>query len=174
MTLPLVEELVPAPDPWDVARRLAHLPHLLFLDSADAHPELGRYSYVTADPADILIRPAPADSSEDVFWDDRFDCARVVRPNIPDLPPFIGGWAGLFGYHLGRAFERQPAPRRDEFKVPDMAVGVYDWVVSFDHLTRRAWLVSTGIEPEDQFPLRRRARAETRLEHVRFLLGSAP
>ena len=29
MSLPLVEELVPAPDPWDVARRLAHLPHLL-------------------------------------------------------------------------------------------------------------------------------------------------
>src|SRR5689334_5105646 len=32
--VPLVEELTPAPDPWDVARRLAHLPHLLFLDSA--------------------------------------------------------------------------------------------------------------------------------------------
>ena len=45
MTLPLVEELVPAPDPWDVARRLAHLPHLLFLDSAEFHPELGRSSF---------------------------------------------------------------------------------------------------------------------------------
>src|SRR5438067_1502405 len=58
MTLPLVEELVPAPDPWDVARRLAHLPHLLFLDSAEFNADIGRYSYVTADPVDILIRPA--------------------------------------------------------------------------------------------------------------------
>src|SRR5690349_8484806 len=47
---PLVVELVPAPDPWDVARRLAHLPYLLFLDSAERHDERGRYSYVAADP----------------------------------------------------------------------------------------------------------------------------
>jgi para-aminobenzoate synthetase component 1 len=175
MTLPMVEELVPAPDPWDVARRLAHLPHLLFLDSAELHPLLGRYSYVTADPVSNLIRPAPADSSEDVFWDDRFDCARIDRPNMPELPPFIGGWAGLFGYHLGRAFERQPPPRRDEFQVPDMAIGVYDWVISFDHLTRRAWLVSTGIEPEDQFPHQQLGRAEARQVYIRDLLnGTLP
>src|SRR5437763_1555185 len=31
---PLVEELTPAPDPWEAARRLAGHPHLLFLDSA--------------------------------------------------------------------------------------------------------------------------------------------
>jgi para-aminobenzoate synthetase component I len=168
---PLVEELVPAPDPWDVARRLAHLPHLLFLDSADVHPELGRYSYITADPVDILIRPAPADPSVDVFWDDRFDCARVDRPDIPDLPPFIGGWAGLFGYHLGRAFERQPPPRRDEFQVPDMAVGVYDWVISFDRLTGRAWIVSTGILPEDSYPRDMPARAAWRRGQVRDWLA---
>jgi para-aminobenzoate synthetase component 1 len=165
--VPLVEELIPAPDPWDVARKLAHLPHLLFLDSAEAHRDRGRYSYVTADPVDILIRPAPANASEDVFWDDRFECARVARPDIPDLPPFIGGWAGLFGYHLGRAFERQPPPRRDEFQVPDMAVGVYDWVVSFDRLKGRAWLVSTGIWPEDPTPHLQPGRAGTRLTVVR-------
>ena len=38
---PLVEELIPCPDPWDVARKLAHLPHLLFLDSAEPHPDGG-------------------------------------------------------------------------------------------------------------------------------------
>src|SRR5256885_1767349 len=91
-----------------------------------APPSVGR----PPAPVDILIRPAPADASVDVFWDDRFNCERVDRPDVPGLPPFIGGWAGLFGYHLGRAFERQPPPRRDEFQVPDMAVGVYDWVVS--------------------------------------------
>ena len=74
----------------------------------------------------------------------------MTRPDIPDLPPFIGGWAGLFGYHLGRAFERQPLPHRDDFQVPDLAVGVYDWVISFDHFSGRAWLISTGIQPEDE------------------------
>ena len=171
---PLFEELIPAPEPWDVARKLAHLPHLLFLDSADPHPDRGRYSYVTADPVDILIRPAPADSSEDVFWDDRFDCVAVARPDFPELPPFIGGWAGLFGYHLGRAFERQPLPRRDDFEAPDVAIGVYDWVISFDHSTGRAWIVSTGVEPEDSFPDERLTRADVRLQAVKALLANDP
>ena len=64
---PLVEELIPSPDPWDVARKLAHLPYLLFLDSADPHPVLGRYSYVAADPVDIVIRRAPADTWKTFF-----------------------------------------------------------------------------------------------------------
>ncbi|MHB1571686.1 MAG: hypothetical protein ACYC0H_21120, partial [Solirubrobacteraceae bacterium] len=51
---PLVEELTPWLDPWDVCRRLASLPHLLFLDSAADHPQLGRYSFVAADPFDWL------------------------------------------------------------------------------------------------------------------------
>jgi para-aminobenzoate synthetase component I len=172
--VPLVEELIPAPEPWDVARRFAHLRHLLFLDSADPHPILGRYSYVTADPSDILILPAQADSTENIFWCDQFDCAPIARPAIPELPPFIGGWAGLFGYNLGRAFERQPPPRQDDFQVPDMAVGVYDWVVSFDRLTGRAWLISTGVCPEDPFPDERLTRADGRLCAVKALLANEP
>ena len=171
---PLVEELVPCPDPWDVARRLAHLPHLLFLDSAERHPDRGRYSYVAADPVDILNRAAPADPSEDVFWDDRFDCLPILRPDIPELPPFIGGWAGLFGYHLGRAFDRQLAPRTDEFSAPDLAVGVYDWVISFDHATGRAWVVSTGVVPEDSFPEDAPTRADYRLASILDLLRNGP
>src|SRR3954464_5429704 len=84
---PLVEELRPAPDPWDVARRLAHLPHLLFLDSADQHPERGRYSYVAAAPVRFLSRSAPAAPTEDVFRDALFDYAPVARPDVAGLPP---------------------------------------------------------------------------------------
>src|SRR5579884_2427619 len=51
---PFVEEVTPWLDPWEVCRRLGHLPHLLFLDSAASHPTLGRYSFVTADPFDWL------------------------------------------------------------------------------------------------------------------------
>ena len=59
---PLVVELVPAPDPWAVARRLAHLPHLLFLDSAEQHADRGRYSYVAADPP-VRIMGGTGDTS---------------------------------------------------------------------------------------------------------------
>ena len=142
---PLVRELVPASDPWHVARRLAHLPRLLFLDSAEKHPTRGRYSYVAADPSEWVTTPAKlADLSEP-------ERRRGFTPP-PDwrsgsdisLPPFLGGWAGLFGYGLGREIERIPAPRADEFRVPDMAVGRYDSVVAFDHAADRAWLVGRG------------------------------
>ncbi len=125
----IVEELIPCPDPWHIARKLAHLPHLLFLDSADRHPERGRYSYVTADP---------------VAWFRAFD--PIIQPAIyertPELPPFQGGLAGLFGYGLGRQFEAIPGHRIDDLATDDVALGHYDFVVAFDHHQRRAWIVA--------------------------------
>lgn len=43
--------------------------------------------------------------------------------------PFIGGAIGLFGYDLGRRFERLPATAEADIAVPDMAVGIYDWAL---------------------------------------------
>ena len=132
----LAVELCPAPDAWSVARRLSHLPHLLFLDSSERHPDRGRYSYVMAEPAEWLSRSAcePGEHSLE------------PRERIPGLPPFQGGVAGLFGYGLGREFERVPAAKADEFRVPDRATGLYSWVVSFDHESDRAWLVADSPE----------------------------
>src|SRR5437763_14165882 len=52
--VPLVEELSPAPEPWEAFQRIAALPHPLFLDSALNDPSLGRYSFLTADPFEWL------------------------------------------------------------------------------------------------------------------------
>src|SRR5204862_900816 len=90
---------------------------------------------------------------------------RYRAASLPGLPPFQGGAAGLFGYDLCHHIEKLPRPRCDEFQVPDLAVGFYDWVLAFDHLAQRAWLISTGF-PETE-PRRRRRRAEKRLAEVR-------
>src|SRR5207248_393716 len=89
------------------------------------------------------------------------------------------GLAGLFGYGLNRTLEaRVPADRFDEFPSPKLALGVYDWVVSFDHETRRAWLVSTGFADGDIGPeWERHVQAEYRQGEILKLLrsrGSAP
>jgi para-aminobenzoate synthetase component 1 len=133
---PLVEELIPCPDPWDVARKLAHLPHLLFLDSADPHPERGRYSYVMANPFGTIVTD----------WD---GCAQMLRlpsrvRGLPELPPFQGGYAGFIGYEHGRHFDRMPNARSDDFRAPPFALFWYDLVVSVDHAQGRAWVVSSG------------------------------
>jgi para-aminobenzoate synthetase component 1 len=176
---PLVEELTPTPSAWDVCVRLARLPRLLFLDSADTGGALGRYSFITADPF-AWLRSRGRDIWENGSRLDDTDPFAVLAERLacwpstalPGLPPFQGGAAGLFGYDLCHHLERLPRPRFDEFEIPDLAVGFYDWVVAFDHHERRAWLISTGL-PETE-PLWQQRRAEERLRAVRTLLQGGP
>ncbi len=158
---PLAVELVPAPDSWAVARKLAHLPHLLFLDSAEKHTDRGRYSYVSADPYGI---------SSDFAGRRQMEMSPRRIATLPGLPPFQGGHAGLFGYGLGRLLENIPAARGDEFAVQDLVLGCYDWIASFDHQERRAWLVSTG-EMGAELP-KQPERARSRLRDALAVLRS--
>jgi para-aminobenzoate synthetase component I len=93
---------------------------------------------------------------------------RYEADSLEGLPPFQGGAAGLFGYDLCHCLERLPRPRFDEFRIPDLAVGIYDWVISFDHRTQRAWLISTGFPETDR--RRRHRRAARRLAAVKRLI----
>jgi para-aminobenzoate synthetase component 1 len=173
----LAYRLTPAPDPFECFEKLAGLPHTLFLDSSLRHPELGRYSYITGDPFDWLsVRAgnkqldAAAASGQvaDPFalLGERLGLLKQNRR--PDLPPFQGGAAGLFGYDLCRYLERLPPPRRDDFCVPELAIGFYDWVIAFDHPRKAAWIVSTGFPERDEQDKVNRARR--RLREIRHWL----
>jgi para-aminobenzoate synthetase component I len=162
---PLVEELPSSLDPWEAAQRLAHCDHLLFFDSASNNSPVGRYSYVTADPFQrISARQARFDPLAHLA--ERLALFRTET--VPGLPPFQGGAGGLFAYDLCHHVERLPRPRVDDFRFPDLAIGLYDWVAAFDHHEGRAWLISTGL-PETG-PARRRLRAARRLRTVQAWL----
>jgi para-aminobenzoate synthetase component I len=170
--VPVVKEITPCADPWEVCRRLASLPHLLLLESALGHSTLGRYSFVAADPfhwlqgrGSLLVEGAGEPYRADPFAVLRQLLEQWRVETIADLPPFQGGAAGLFGYDLCHHIERLPRPRRDEFETPDLAIGFYDWVIAFDHVRRRSWIISTGL-PETE-PARRRQRARQRLAQIR-------
>jgi para-aminobenzoate synthetase component 1 len=169
---PLFEEMTGL-DAWEACCKLADAPHLLFLDSAQ-HSGLGHYSYVTADPftwltaRDRRIHEAGAAlTAIDPFAVLAERLTRHRLPRLDGLPPFQGGAAGLLGYELCHHLERLPRPTFDERVTPDLAVGLYDWVLSFDHETGRSWLVATGLPAE---PARRLSRAQRRLEQVKRLL----
>jgi para-aminobenzoate synthetase component I len=163
--LPLIEPLDPSLDPVDAFRRLSMLPHVVFFDSAMRHPQLGRWSFVAADPIEWREVPARGLSPfcETDFWS--FAGALPQKGGSPvaqevDIP-FQGGWAGLFGYDLLRSLEEVPAAGIDEFEIPALAVGLYDVVVAFDHQQNSAWLISQGWPERD--PGARRERASERL-----------
>jgi para-aminobenzoate synthetase component I len=164
--LPLVAELPADLTAVDAFQRLAHLPHLVFFDSAAEFGRLGRYSFVAVDPFewheatcngnDALVRLAERAKG-------------FTTSTMPGLPPFQGGVAGLFGYDLNRSLERLPAPRQTDFPIPALTVGFYDVVLAFDHQENHGWLVSQGFPEREPGP--RRERAEARLKAFEQILS---
>jgi len=170
MNRPLVEELTPCPDVADALAAFADQPGLLLLDSALVREPTGRYSFLAADPFETFVVERVA------FGRDPFErISRRLREfqteAIADLPPFQGGAAGLFSYELGGAFERVPRAQHDEFQLPDLAVGLYDWAIAWDHRERRAWIISQGFPA--QAPAERERWARQRLDFVRGRLASS-
>jgi para-aminobenzoate synthetase component I len=101
---------------------------------------LGRYSYLTADPARIWTTH-PADSGDVLGQAAEYLAAPRTDP-IPGLPPFQCGVAGFLGYEFGRRLERLPAPRSDDLGLPDAWLGAYHWVIAWDHEADRAWVIA--------------------------------
>ncbi len=173
-----VHEL-PTTDMPALAERLAHLPHLAFLDSAMEHSALGRYSYLAADPYAVLDARGGAATlgQRHVAGDplaalgEALDLARAARD--PDLPPFQGGAIGFIAYEYGRRLEKLPAADVDDLGLPDAALGLYDWVVACDHTRKKAWLISTGA-PEPEGPVRETRARERAEEALGYLSRPAP
>ena len=165
---------IPYAPPIQHTAALAARPLTLLLDSAAAGPDpRARYSYLAFDPAARVTIPAGprAPETPGPFA----QVARLLRgwrqtPH-PDLPPFQGGAAGLFGYELGGDLERLPPSPAAGARHPDLAIGIYDLVVAYDHAQERAWVISTGY-PETG-PDARARRAEARLETALAMLDTA-
>ena len=183
--MPTVIELTGA-DPVRCCEQLAGLPYRLFLDSATPGTRLGRYSFLTADPvavirskgSDVERSDTMAGSTQRAAGDVLSEVRAAVQSHrsepVAGLPPFQGGAAGYLAYDWGRVLERLPESRYDDLALPDAVFGIYDWVLAWDHVASRAWLISTGI-PETEDAARAR-RSEQRAAQVREWLsgGTSP
>ena len=160
-------ELLPAGLTAPIAfERLKHLPNCCWLDSALAGDKQSRYSFLAADPIDVLTveRVAADPLAKLEQWIEQF---RSIT--VPGLPPFQGGVAGFMGYELGRCFERVPSARHNEFGLPLATLGLYDVVLAWDHETEEGWIISQGF-PESSSSKARLQRAKARCDAFRALL----
>src|SRR5258707_7358399 len=92
---------------------------------------------------------------------------RTHRPRpLAGLPPFQGGIAGYIGYDWGAELEQVTRPPADRLtpNLPDVALALYDWVIAWDHLEEKAWLIAIGSEE----------RATARTAWVRERLAAPP
>jgi para-aminobenzoate synthetase component I len=159
----VVVPLAPSPDPFGTCVRFSGCTYLLFLDSS-AQGSLGRYSFLAADPVAVVRTP---DAARQLLRAHRL-------PPLPGLPPFQGGCAGYLGYESGSAVEHVARPAADLFtpRLPDAQFALYDWVIAWDHLEEKAWLVSTGIGAGGKG--RSDERATARAAWVRERLAAVP
>lgn len=133
--------------------RLAHLPWAMLLSSGDAEHADNRFDILSADPrATLVTRGAETEiacagavtlSPEDPLTLVQEACAALgVEPESDGDLPFQGGAIGLFGYDLGRRFERLSEIAEADLRTPDMAVGIFDWALIADHHLKRLTLVA--------------------------------
>src|SRR5208282_468401 len=130
-------------------------PWALFLDSGRHYPLQARYDIIVAEPyATLVTRGKMTEVRGDTNKLSREDPLALLRQHLGcdtrvtcDLP-FCGGAIGYFGYDLARRFERLPELAVDDVRMPEMAIGLYDWAVVVDHYERRSWLVGEGRRPD--------------------------
>lgn len=159
--LPWLSAVAPA----DAAEGLRGDPGLILLESARPGRQ-ARWSYLAADPLEILER---SDPGPDPFAGARRLLARMAADPAPapargELgPPFRGGLAGYLAYDLGRRLERIPSLAAADQPLPDLRLGLYDQLVAWDGRSGSAWLVSRTVDGDVD---RMWARRETLLARL--------
>ncbi|MBK9161744.1 MAG: aminodeoxychorismate synthase component I [Nitrosomonadales bacterium] len=114
---------------------IAELPWAVWLDSGG----MARYDILTAAPQRTLLIGSDSPSC-DPFALIRNELGLHADP-VDDVP-FAGGALGYWSYDLARRLMGLPDLAQDAERLPDMAIGIYDWALVLDHQLRTARVVS--------------------------------
>ncbi len=162
----------------DVADAFRDLANLALLESARPG-RTGRWSFLVADPLAIIEGSAPG---PDPFAGARAALARLAA-EVPtalergpgggdatsegaDLPSFTGGLVGYLAYDIGRRLERLPDAATDDQGLPDLRLGLHDWVIARDARTGHAWLGGRAAGGDGAVLARRHADVRLRAAAV--------
>ncbi len=116
---------------------IAELPWAVWLDSGG----MARFDILTAAPHHSVVI-GEGTSCSDPFALLRSELGERISP--VENVPFAGGALGYWSYDLAR---HSPS-NQDAERLPDMAIGIYDWALVLDHREHTARLVSHRRFPE--------------------------
>nr|GME13525.1 anthranilate synthase alpha subunit 1, chloroplastic-like [Ipomoea batatas] len=120
---------------------------------------VGRYSVVGAQPSmeilakenKVTIMDHDSGKLTEKIVEDPMTVARSIseewKPQLTaDLPDaFCGGWVGYFSYDTVRYVEKKKLPfasaPKDDRNLPDIHLGLYDNVIVFDHVDKKAFII---------------------------------
>lgn len=158
-------------DPLRAFAPFADEPIVAFFDSASDAGGQARYSYIASDPVRVL-RTEWMESANpfDVLEQ---EISRYNLPRHPNLPPFQTGAAGVLSYDAGRHLERLLAPKTKGQGFPEMVIGLYDTVATFDLQEGKAWILASDIADGDP-SLPERLPPEIRAQNMADKIAAAP
>ncbi|ADJ27323.1 aminodeoxychorismate synthase component I [Nitrosococcus watsonii] len=155
---PRYAELPYSEDSTPLFEAIRQEPWAIFLDSGWPANQSGRFDILAADPfmtfscwgseTTIRKRHESFSSFENPFTLLQSELRRYTRNTSSIFPelPLTGGAMGYFGYDLGRRIEQLPTLALDIEGMPEMAIGLYDWVIVVDHRQQRSLLVGQGYD----------------------------
>jgi para-aminobenzoate synthetase component 1 len=168
LKLPLYQEIA-YQDPLTIFKHLAGQPWAIFLDSANhntPYAQTNRYSYIAFSPFANL----QSHGSDNPLLQLQARLPQYALAKLPSLPPFQGGVAGVFAYDLCHVLDKIPYPQHNDMPFPNMALGFYDTVISFDHHAQQAWVVSCGFPAATE--VARKIQAQQRLQQCLQMLDT--
>jgi len=160
---PVVREL-PADleTPVSVFLKMGENPPSFLLESVERGEQLGRYSFIGANPYltlqtsgnEATIRQqdkltkvtlgAPQQPTDPLYLVQSLLATQRI-PRVPGLPRFFGGAVGYLGYDAVRFFEELPPCTDDELGLPDSSFLFNDTLVIFDHVQHKMKVVSNVL-----------------------------
>ncbi|XP_031484986.1 anthranilate synthase alpha subunit 1, chloroplastic-like [Nymphaea colorata] len=136
-------------------------PSFLFesVDQGYKGTNVGRYSVIGAQPTLEIVAKENLVSildhrmgkrTEEFVEDPMVIPRRIMdkwKPQLTDGLPdaFCGGWVGFFSYDTIRYVEKKKIPfssaPKDDRNLPDLHLGLYDDVIVFDHVEKKAFVI---------------------------------
>jgi anthranilate synthase component 1 len=131
--------------------------YAFLLESVVGGEKIARYSFVGVNPSKtftvrrdaITIRDVRTGETTTVTSHDPLaELAKLLAPyqavDVPGLPRFTGGVVGYASYDMVRYYEPIGEGPADDRDLPDLAFGLYDTMVIFDHVDKTVKVVANA------------------------------
>ncbi len=151
------------------------------LESVVRGEQLGRYSFLGQSP--FLIQKQENDkiitmhasknhvSDDDFFNTLQQELNRYKVVSIEELPSFVCGAVGFFGYEMIGHIEKLPPPKKDIIGNDEALFNFYDNLIAFDHLKNEVILIANVFVDENSDIYNLYHEAQYRLDLLRGKLN---
>lgn len=116
------------------------------LDSGMDEKNLGRYSFISSRPFEIIKLKNTNENPLDYLQN---KLSKFKVENNTDLP-FVGGAVGYLSYDIGNYIEKLPRTAIDDTGVYDLYFGIYNFVIVVDHLEGKKYIATPDIDIEKE------------------------